>query len=173
VEAQICAAEIGANRFQELVRHHGRDTVAGASEDLMDYAERLMRAAIRDTPDGVYNAETHIDGFLDDPEPSRRDLRIAVTITVKDEEMLVDLAGTAPQVSDRPVNMPFEGTVDCVIWLTLRSILLDGVVYGPIPQNSGLTRPITITAPMGCLAIPSSSRPSSRASVPATRSPTP
>jgi N-methylhydantoinase B len=28
------------------------------------------------------------------------------------------------------------------------------VVYGPIPQNSGLTRPITITAPKGCLANP-------------------
>jgi N-methylhydantoinase B len=154
MEAQIRAAEIGANRFLELVRHYGRDTVTGASEDLMDYSERLMRAAIRDIPDGIYKAETFIDGFLDDPEPSRRDLKIAVTLTVKGDEMLVDLAGTAPQVADRPVNMPFEGTVDCAIWLTLRSILLDSVIYGPIPQNSGLTRPITITAPKGCLANP-------------------
>jgi N-methylhydantoinase B len=154
MEAQIRAAEIGAARFLELVRQYGRDTVAGASEDLMDYSERLMRAAIRDIPDGVYKAETFIDGFLDDPEPSRRDLKIAVAITVKGDEMLVDLTGTAPQVPDRPINMPFVGTVDCAIWLTLRSILLDSVVYGPIPQNSGLTRPITITAPKGCLANP-------------------
>jgi len=42
------AAEIGANRFLELVRQYGRDTVTGASEDLMDYSERLMRAAIRE-----------------------------------------------------------------------------------------------------------------------------
>ena len=35
--------------------------------------------------------------------------------------------------------MPFEGTVDVAIWLTLRSILLDSAVYGNIPQNSGLT----------------------------------
>ena len=154
MEAQIRAAEIGANRFLELVRHYGRDTVTGASEDLMDYSERLMRAAIRDIPDGVYKAETFIDGFLDDPEPSRRDLKIAVAITVKGDELEVDLTGTAPQVPDRPINMPFEGTVDCAIWLTLRSILLDSVVYGPIPQNSGLTRPIKITAPKGCLANP-------------------
>ena len=154
MEAQIRAAEIGANRFLELVRHYGRDTVTGASEDLMDYSERLMRAAIRDIPDGVYKAETFIDGFPDDPDPSRRDLKIAVTITVKGDELEVDLTGTAPQVPDRPINMPFEGTVDCAIWLTLRSILLDSVVYGPIPQNSGLTRPIKITAPKGCLANP-------------------
>ncbi len=154
MEAQIAAAQIGAERFLDLVRHYGRDTVTGASEDLMDYSERLMRAAIRDIPDGVYSASTFIDGFLDDPEPSRRDLKIVVTITVKGDEMLVDLTGTAPQVPDRPINMPFVGTVDCAIWLTLRSILLDSVVYGPIPQNSGLTRPITITAPRGCLANP-------------------
>lgn len=154
MEAQIRAAEIGASRFLELARHYGRDTLMGASEDLMAYSERLMRAAISDIPDGGYRAETYIDGFLDDPEPSRRDLKILVTITVKGDEMQVDLTGTAPQVNDRPINMPFEGTVDCAIWLTLRSILLDSVVYGPIPQNSGLTRPITITAPKGCLANP-------------------
>ena len=50
--------------------------------------------------------------------------------------------------------MPFEGTVDCAIWLTLRSILLDSAIYGPIPQNSGLIRPIKIIAPKGCLANP-------------------
>jgi N-methylhydantoinase B len=154
MEAQIAAAQIGGQRFLDLVRRYGRETVTGASEDLMDYSERLMRAAIARIPDGVYRATTHIDGYLDDPDPARRDLPIAVTITVTGDEMLVDLAGTAPQVPDRPINMPFEGTVDCAVWLTLRSILLDSVVYGPIPQNSGLTRPIKIVAPRGCLANP-------------------
>jgi N-methylhydantoinase B len=154
MEAQIAAARIGAQRFLDLVRRYGRVTVTGASADLMDYSERLMRAAINRIPDGEYRATTRIDGFLDDPEPSRRDLAICVTITVTGDEMVVDLAGTAPQVPDRPINMPFEGTVDCAVWLTLRSILLDSVVYGPIPQNSGLTRPIKIVAPKGCLANP-------------------
>ena len=154
MEAQIAAAQIGAQRFLDLVRRYGKATVAGASADLMDYSERLMRAAIRQIPDGVYTATTHIDGYLDDPDPSRRDLPIHVTITVDGDEMTVDLAGTAPQVPDRPINMPFEGTVDCAVWLTLRSILLDSAVYGSIPQNSGLTRPIKIVAPEGCLANP-------------------
>ncbi len=42
----------------------------------------------------------------------------------------------------------------CAIWLTLRSILLDSTIYGNIPQNSGLTRPIHILAPRGTLANP-------------------
>jgi N-methylhydantoinase B len=154
MEAQIAAARIGAQRFIELIRRYGRDTVSAAYEDLMDYSERLMRAAIRDLPDGVYRANTYIDGFLDDPDPARRDLPLVVAITVAGDELTVDLAGTAPQVSDRPINMPFTGTTDCAIWMTVRSILLDSVTYGPIPQNSGLTRPIRIVAPLGCLANP-------------------
>ncbi|MCA0200026.1 MAG: hydantoinase B/oxoprolinase family protein [Proteobacteria bacterium] len=154
MEAQISAAQIGAQRFLDLVKRYGRATVKNACEDLMDYSERLMRAAIAAIPDGVYSAKTFIDGYIDDPDPARRDLPIAVTITVAGEEMTVDLAGTAPQVSDRPINMPLIGTVDCAIWMTVRSILLDSATYGNIPQNSGLTRPIKIVAPKGCLANP-------------------
>ncbi len=84
-----------------------------------------MRDAIRALPDGTYRAETFIDGYLDSADPSRRDLPIRVALTVAGDEITVDLTGTAPQVSDRPINMPLVGTVDCAIWLTLRSILLD------------------------------------------------
>src|SRR5262249_23414105 len=97
---------------------------------------------------------TYIDGYLDDSDPARKDLPLSVAITVRGSEMVVDLTGTAPQVPDRPINMPLEGTVDVAIWLTLRSILLDSAVCGHIPQNSGLTRPITIVAPKGSLANP-------------------
>jgi N-methylhydantoinase B len=154
MNAQIAAAQIGAQRYLDLVRRYGHDTVHGAYEDLMDYSERMMRRAIGDIADGVYAAETFIDGYLDDPDPTRRDLKFVVTITVAGDELTVDLTGTSPQVSDRPINLPFEGTTDCAIWLTLRSILLDSAVYGHIPQNSGLTRPITIMAPKGTLANP-------------------
>jgi N-methylhydantoinase B len=154
MNAQIAAAQIGAQRYLDLVRRYGHDTVHGAYEDLMDYSERMMRRAIADIPDGVYAAETFIDGYLDDPDPTRRDLKFVVTITIAGDELTVDLTGTSPQVSDRPINLPFEGTTDCAIWLTLRSILLDSEVYGHIPQNSGLTRPITIVAPTGTLANP-------------------
>jgi len=154
MEAQIAAARIGAERYRELIERYGRETVNAAYEELLDYSERLMRAAIERLPDGDYRATTYIDGYLDDADAARKDLPISVTITVRGSELTVDLAGTAPQVVDRPINMPFEGTVDVAIWLTLRSILLDSAVYGHIPQNSGLTRPITIVAPLGTLANP-------------------
>src|SRR6202795_3572898 len=51
MEAQIAAAQIGADRYRHLIRSYGLDTVAAAAEDLMDYSERLMRAAIAQIPD--------------------------------------------------------------------------------------------------------------------------
>ncbi len=154
MEAQVRTAEIGAQRYLELVQQYGLKTVMDAFEDLLDYSERLMRNAISALPDGDYAATTTIDGFLDDPEPSRKDLPIAVTLKVRGDSITVDLTGTAQQIPDRPINMPLVGTVDISIWLTLRSILLDSVVYGAIPQNEGLSRPITIIAPKGTLANP-------------------
>jgi N-methylhydantoinase B len=154
MEAQIESARIGAARFLELVDHHGLEPTMAAFHDLMDYSERLMRNAIGDLPDGDYSATTYLDGFLDDPDPARSRLPLVVTLKVRGDTLVVDLTGTAPQLPDKPINMPLVGTVDCAIWLTIRSILLDTVSYGNIPQNSGLTRPIEIVAPKGCLANP-------------------
>jgi N-methylhydantoinase B len=154
MEAQVAAARIGAERYVDLIGRYGLDTVNAAAEDMYDTSERRMRAAIAALPDGDYTATTYIDGFLDDPDPKRRDLPIKVTIRKRGDGLTVDLAGTAPQVSDRPINMPLEGTVDCAVWLSIRSVLLDSAVHGWIPQNSGLVRPIKIEAPAGTLANP-------------------
>ena len=154
MEAQVAAARIGAARYAALLDQYGPETVTAAYEDLLDYSEKLMRDAISAIPDGVYSAATKIDGYSDSLDPALKDLAIVATLTVKGSDIHVDLTGTAPQTPNKPINMPLVGTVDCAVWLTLRSILLDSDSYGSIPQNSGLTRPITIHAPLGCLANP-------------------
>lgn len=154
MQAQIAAAEIGARRFEDLVGRFGLATVLASGDIILDQSERLMRAAIARLPDGVYRAQTTLDGFLDSPDPRHRDLRLAVAITVAGESIQVDLAGTSPQLDDRPLNMPLVGTVDCAVWLTLKSVLLDEAVHGRAPHNSGLIRAIEIRAPLGSLANP-------------------
>jgi N-methylhydantoinase B len=154
IEAQVAACWLGAERYLELVKQYGLETVLASSESLMRYSERMMRQAIAALPDGSYYAEDHIDGFLDDPSPRRKDLKIAVTVTIAGDEMTIDLTGTAPQVDDRPINMPLIGTVDIALYVTLRSVLLDSALMEYVPQNDGLIRPITIVAPKGCLANP-------------------
>lgn len=154
MEAQIAACRIGAERFVALIERFGLETTRAAAEDLFDYSERLMRSQIEKIPDGTYSATGYVDGYLDQPDPRLKHLPIKVTVTVAGSELSVDLTGTADQVEGHAINMPFTGTVDVAIWLTLRSILLDTDVHGDIPQNHGLYRPIRISAPKGCLANP-------------------
>jgi N-methylhydantoinase B len=154
MEAQVAACRIGAERLLGLISRHGLETFEAACDAALAQAEALMRNAIATLPDGSWTARTMIDGYSDSDDPARRDLPIVATVTVAGDQMIVDLTGTAPQLADRPINMPFEGTVDIAVWLTIRSILLDTAVHGHIPVNEGLTRPIRIVAPKGCLANP-------------------
>ena len=153
MEAQIAACRLGAERFVELVDQYGMETVDAASEELMDYSERMLRARISGLPDGEYRAEGFMDGFVDSPNAYEKDLKIAVTLTVEGSDLHVDFEGTSPQI-DLPINMPFEGTVDVAVYLTVRSILLDSALTEYVPQNDGLTRPVHITAPRGTLTNP-------------------
>ena len=155
MEAQIAASRIGAERLSTLIERYGLATFTAACEAVMDYAERLMRQAIAELPDGSYRAETMIDGYLDSADPAQKDLPI-----VGDDHHRRRRDGGRPdrhraaKCPDRPINMPFEGTVDIAVWLTVRSVLLDTAVHGHIPVNAGLMRPIRIVAPQGCLANP-------------------
>lgn len=154
MEAQVAACRIGAERYVELLDKYGLETVQQTSEWLLNYAENVMRAEIEQLPNGTYYGEQYIDGFLDDPDPSKKDLKIAITVTVEGSDMTIDLTGTSPQIPDRSINMPFVGTVDVALYVTLRSLLLDEARHEYVPQNSGLVRPFKIKAPRGCLANP-------------------
>ena len=154
MDAQIAACHVGARRLLDLVDRYGLETLNDAIEDLFDYSERLMRSQIAKLEDGTYTATGYVDGFLGSDDPSLKHLPLTITATVSGSDLTIDLAGTAPQVSGHAINMPFVGTVDVAVWLTLRSILLDSEIYGNIPQNDGLYRSVRIVAPRGCLANP-------------------
>jgi N-methylhydantoinase B len=154
LEAQIAAAQTGARRLDELMDEMGEEQVFAAQRWHEDYSERALRAEIAALPDGDYAAEGLVDGFPDDPNPAHKDLRIAVTLRVRGDELEVDLTGTSPQLASLPLNMPLEGTVMCSIFTVVRSVLLDSDNHEPVPQNRGIMRPLKVTAPRGSLANP-------------------
>ncbi|HEX6024971.1 MAG TPA: hydantoinase B/oxoprolinase family protein, partial [Solirubrobacter sp.] len=153
MNAQVAAAKLGAARYAALIREYGLATVRAAAEHQMDHSERLLRHEIEKLPDGTYEAEGFLDGFLDHPDERYKNLRIKVAVTISGSDLHVDLAGTAEQV-DLPINMPFHGTTDIAVYVTLRSLLLDTARHDPVATNAGLFRPITISAPEGTLANP-------------------
>ena len=61
LRAQLAACHIAERQFLELVQRYGADMVQVYMQEVIDYAERLTRAAIRTLPDGVYSFEDWID----------------------------------------------------------------------------------------------------------------
>lgn len=154
MEAQIAACEQGAERLLALIDEVGRDQVFAAQEWFERYSERMLRRQIESLPDGEYFAEGFADGFDQHPDPTKKRLRIAVTLRVDGSDLEIDLTGTAPQIQDLPLNMPLQGTVMCSIFTVVRSVLLDSWEHERVPQNRGIAKPLTVTAPKGTLANP-------------------
>ena len=148
LEAQVAAARLGVDRIARARGRFGLETVRAASEQLMDLSEQVLRREIEALPDGTYEARGRSTASSTIPIRRYRDLPIKVAVTVSGCDLHVDLTGTAPQV-DLPINMPFVGTVDIAIYLTLRSILLDSRARRAVATNSGLFRPITIDGAAG------------------------
>lgn len=151
LEAQIASAELGVQRFQELIATYGKDMVFQTTRQLMDYTEAMLRKEIGKIPDGEYVAE----GFLDDDGRTRGvHLPVKVTVRVTGEEVEVDLTGSSPQVPTA-FNVPFDGSTKVACYFAFRALLLDTYTHSEyIPQNEGSFRPVKVTAPLGCIFNP-------------------
>jgi len=95
LRAQVTAVKTGERRFLQLIERYGRDAVLGAIAAIMDHAEAMARARTRTIPDGVYEAESHMD---DDGIEVGKPVPIRVRVVVKGDEMTVDLSNVSKQV---------------------------------------------------------------------------
>jgi N-methylhydantoinase B len=95
LRAQVTAVKTGERRFLELIARYGRDAVLGSIAAIMDHAEAMARARTRTIPDGVYEAESYMD---DDGIDIGKPVPIRVRVTVKGDEMTVDLSEVSKQV---------------------------------------------------------------------------
>ena len=131
--AQIAAHHVGERRLLEAAGKYGRPRIAAQMEALKDYTERLMRARIRDVPDGAYEFEDSLDddGFGSGP------VRIHCRLAIEGDEASVDYSGSAPQQRGG-VNANLSITVAATMYC-FRCLIEDDV-----PYNAGLLRPIRV-----------------------------
>ena len=144
INAQFAANAVGGERLKGLCRKFGTETVFAAMDEMLDYSERRIRAAIAAAPDGTYRGEAWLDddGEGEDPVPIR------ASLTIGGDSIAVDFAGTAAQVATN-MNSPFASTTSSAI-ACIKAVLTDP----DIPFNEGAERAITVTAPYGCLVNP-------------------
>ena len=141
--AQIAACRTGERRLQEMVDRYGWSVVYEHEAALLDYSERLTRAAIRSLPDGDYSFSDVMDddGLTDEP------VHIAVTVSVSGDAMTLDFSETAAQRRGC-INAPLAVTLSAALYV-LRCIVGEAA-----PSNQGILRPVTVVAPEGSLVNP-------------------
>jgi N-methylhydantoinase B len=129
--AQLGAIATGEARLLEIVQRYGFNEANLYASHLIDYTAEMMRAVIRDLPDGSYEAED----FLDDDGYSDELVRIKVRIVIKGERATVDFNGSAPQVRG-PINAVEAITVSAVYYVFRCLIQAD------VPASWGILEPI-------------------------------
>ena len=95
LRAQVTAVKTGERRFLELLDRYGHDVVMASIRHIMDRSAASARARTATIPDGVYEAESYMD---DDGINIGERVPIRVKVTVKGDEMTIDLTDVSKQV---------------------------------------------------------------------------
>jgi N-methylhydantoinase B len=106
-------------------------------DELLAYSERVVRAAIRELPDGRYEGSD----FLETPGGL---LEIRAAVTIADDRIDIDFDGTAPQ---------HEGNLNCPLAVTRSACfyVVRCLTAPDLPASGGAFEPVTVRAPEGCL----------------------
>ena len=142
LDAQVAAQHTGEERLLEIAGRYGLRRASVVIGELMDYAERMTRAALAAVPQGKYQFED----FLDDDGTSEEPVPIRVRLTVGAGTLHCDFSGSAPE---RPSSVNAVAAVTrSAVYYVVRC-LLEALVEGgeSVPANHGCFRPVTFTLP--------------------------
>lgn len=134
LRAAVAANHAGAQALQSLAKTHGETLLERYMGRLKRLAERRIREALSELPDGRYEATER----LDDGSP------LAVRIDIEGDGARIDFSGSADV---HPGNLnATPAVVHSVVIYVLRLLLRE-----PLPLNEGLLRAVTIDLPRGLL----------------------
>jgi N-methylhydantoinase B/oxoprolinase/acetone carboxylase alpha subunit len=114
-------------------------------DEVVDYGERRMRAALAAMPDGAWSFSDVMDSCGPSDDLGQREpARIELTVTVHGDEITFDFDGSDRQ---RPGNVnAVEAVTASAVSFALRS-----AADPTIPANGGAMRPVRVIAPAGTL----------------------
>ncbi|MCL2427746.1 MAG: hydantoinase B/oxoprolinase family protein [Alphaproteobacteria bacterium] len=146
LRAQVGACWRAGQRLEALARKYGADDLVRIMDEVLDYSETMMRAALAALPDGTAAFDDILDGdgVLRPGETEDATFRVALRIDKQGDTITVDFAGSDPQVAG-PMNAPLTVTASGV-YCALKMI---ADPHSLIPPNSGCWRPVRVLAKPG------------------------
>ncbi len=140
MRAQLASIRTGERRVLHLLQRYGNQAFKDSIGLVFEQSEKLARAAVRQIPDGVYEAESFMD---DDGVNVGKPIPIKVRVEVAGENMTIDLSGVSPQVAGFYNSGITAGRSAAeVVFKCITTPLL-------LPINDGSFRPLKIILPPG------------------------
>jgi N-methylhydantoinase B len=137
IRSQVAANHVCAEKIVEMMMDEKLKTLDDLADEIILRTENSMRSAIEKIPDGSYPYEGVIEGAGE-----RDDIRIKLSVDVRESDIHVDFKGTDPQVG-WGVNVVYNFTY-AYVFMAIKS------AFDPdIPINEGAIRPVKMTAPEG------------------------
>ena len=146
LRAQVAANRRGALRLEALAKKYGADELLQIMNEVLDYSETMMRAALRLLPDGETSFEDVFDGdgVIAPGAEADEPFMVRLTIRKRGDTITADFTGSDGQVPG-PMNAPLTVTASGVYC----AVKMIADPKSLIPPNSGCWRPVTVTAPPG------------------------
>lgn len=129
--------------MEEAYAKYG-DMLIACMEELQNYSERRLRAAIANIPDGVYSYTDYLDdGGDNDPAPQK----VSVDIRISGDNVIFDFTNTCKQLR-APLNISYNTLLASCFYC------LKALFGSDIPATSGIFRVFDVVAPKGSLVNP-------------------
>ena len=139
IQAQVSACVSGVRRTQEIAAKYGADAVTGAMREINDHGERLARVGLAKLPKGTWSATDFVDN---DGVDLDRLIRLNVTVTITDDELVIDWTGSDKDVRG-PINVPLGMTE------ALSSLVFKALTTPDSPVVAGNFRPLRVVTEPG------------------------
>ena len=135
MRSMIACNNVARDRMLALIGKYGYETVDEACKTLIEQSETLLRARLRELPDGQWQSRQYMDvkGEI---------FKVLLTMTKKDDTLTFDFTGSSPQANF---------AINCTKWASLGGLFapLFPLLCYDITWNEGVIRPITMIAPEG------------------------
>ena len=139
IRAQVAANDQGIRSLKRMMIENNLTALDPLAAQIINASEKAMRDAIRQAPNGTYRFEYDADG-----DALKHPVTFKIALTIHDDAISVDYDGTSPA---HPLAI--NAVMNYVFAYTAYPIKC---VFSPdIPNNEGSFRPISVTAPEGCL----------------------
>ena len=146
-------------RVLAILEEHGRDALVATLRTTIEDTAAEVTRRIRELPDGTVRYVSFIDSTL------RENLlmKFSIAITVKGDEMTIDLRGSAPEFMNRSINCAFASIKSALACSFLTFIWPD------LPHNMAMFAPVKILSDRNSIVDPSNDAPNAMSLIPGFR----